>query len=160
MTFSKILTIFVVLTMFVGVAHAGEQPDLNGTFWKKMSQSQRDLFVMGMFEGRNFGHWDVRLALMQEAKDYPPKGVESKLMESWATDFSAKDYLSKKATNVTAAQVVSGITKMYADYRNQQIPIVSLVDVVTESIKGASNNEIEKRLLELRQEVAKGNAQQ
>ena len=160
MTFSKALTVFVVLAMFVGVTHAGEQPDLNGTFWKKMSQSQRDVFVMGMFEGRNYGHWDTRLALMQEAKDFPPKGVESKLMESWATNFSARDYLKNKVTNVTAAQVVSGITKMYADYRNQQIPIASLVDVVTENIKGASNDDIEKRLLELRQEVTKGNAQQ
>lgn len=159
MTFSRVLTIFVLLTMFVGVAHSQKQPDFNGTFWKKMSQSQRDLFVMGMFEGRNYGHWDTRLALMQEAKASPPKGVESKLMESWATDFSAKDYLKNIATNVTAAQVVTGITKLYSDYRNQQISIVSLVDVVTESIKGASNDEIEKRLLELRQEVAKGNAQ-
>ena len=146
--------------MFVGMSHAGEQPNLSGTFWKKMSQSQRDLFVMGLLEGINYGHWDVRLAVVQEAKDHPPKGVESKLMESWATVFSAKDYLNKKASNVTAAQVVSGITKLYADYRNQQIPIVPLVDVVTESIKGASNDEIEKRLLELRKEVAKGNAQQ
>ena len=159
MTFSRVLTIFVLLTMFVGVAHSQKQPDLNGIFWKKMSQSQRDLFVIGMLQGIGYGHWDTRLALMQEAKAFPPKGVESKLMESWAATFSAKDYLKNKATNVTAAQVVTGITKMYADYRNQQIPIVALVDVVTESIKGASNDEIEKRLLEMRQEVAKGNAQ-
>lgn len=159
MTVSKVLAIFAMLTMFVGVTHAGEQPDLNGTFWKKMSRSQRDLYVIGMLEGINYGHWDVRLALVQEAQDHPPNGVESKLMESWATNFSAKDYLRKKTTNVTAAQVVSGITKMYADYRNQQIPIVSLIDVVKESIKGASIEEIEKNLLELRQQVAKGNAQ-
>jgi len=151
---------FAMLMMFVGMAHAGEQPEeLSGAFWKKMSESQRSLFVMGLFEGINYGRWHVRLSLVQEAKDHPPKGVESRLMGGWATDFAAKDYLNMKANNVTVAQAVSGITKMYADYRNQQIPIVSLVDVVTESIKGASNDEIEKRLLELRKEVAKGNAQ-
>ena len=160
MTFSKALTIFfVLLTMFIDVTQAREQPDLNGTFWQKMSQSQRDLFVIGILEGINYGHWDVRLALVKEAEDHPPKGVESKLMESWATDFSAKDYLNNKATNVTAAQVVSGITKMYADYRNQQISIVSLVDVVAESIKGVSNEETEKRLLDMRKEVGKSNTQ-
>ncbi len=160
MTFSKALTIFfVVLTMLIGVTHAREQPELKGTFWQKMSQSQRDLFVIGILEGINYGRWDVRLTLVKEAENHPPKGVESKLMKSWATDFSAKDYLNHKATNVTAAQVVSGITKMYADYRNQQIPIVSLVDVVAESIKGASNEETEKRLLDMRKEVAKDNTQ-
>ena len=145
--------------MFIDVTQAREQPDLNGTFWQKMSQSQRDLFVFGILEGINYGHWDVRLAQVKEAEDHSPKGVESKLMESWATDFSAKDYLNNKATNVTAAQVVSGITKMDADYRNHQIPFVSLVDVVAESIIGASNEETEKRLLDMRKEVAKSNTQ-
>lgn len=159
MTFSRVLIIIFVLAMFAGKTHAGEQPVFNGTSWKQMSQSQRDLFVMGLSEGLNYGHWDVRLALVQEAKDHPPKGVESKLMESWATDFSAKDYLNKNVNNVTAAQVVSGITKMYTDYRNQQISVVSLIDIVTESIRGTSDNEIEKRLQELRKEVAKGKAQ-
>ncbi len=157
MTLSRVFAVFV-LAMFIGVAHAGEQPNFNGIFWKQMSQSQRDLFVMGLLEGMSYGHWNVRLALMQEATDHPPKGVESNLMKNWATEFSAKDYLNKKASNITAAQVVSGISKLYADYRNQQIPVVSLIDVVTESIKGASNNEIEKHLLEMRKEVAKNGA--
>ena len=159
MMFSKIIITFVGFLLSFNLALAGEQPSLNGNFWKKMSQSQRDILVIGLLEGINYGHWDTRLTLMQEAKDRPPKGVDNTLIENWARTVAAKDYLNEKATDVTAAQVVSGITKMYVDYRNQQIPIVSLTDVVTESIKGASNDNTEKRLLELRQEVTKGNAQ-
>lgn len=159
MRFHRSLIIVVTALIFVGAVRAGEQPDLSGTFWKKMSQSQRDLYVMGVLEGMNFGHWDVRLDLMQEAKDHPPKGVTSAVMESWATEFAAKNLLNKRASNVTAAQVISGITKMYTDYRNQQIPIVSIVDVVTESIKGASKEEVENRLTEMRKDVANGNAE-
>ena len=48
---------------------------------------------------------------------------------------------------------------MYMDYRNQQIPIVSIVDVVIESIKGSSKEEIENRLIEMRKDLASENTE-
>ena len=111
---------------------------------------------MGVIEGMNFGRWDTRIAIALEAKNHPPKGVTSKVMENWAIKFGGKDVLKKKAPGITATQIISGITKIYADYRNQQIPIVSLVDVVIESIKGASKEEVENRLMEMRKEIANG----
>ena len=86
----------------------------------------------------------------------PPQGVAKNVMREWAIDFFARNTIEhqKKFEGVTTGQMAAGITKMYADYRNQQIPIHALFDVVAESIKGASEREIETRLIEIRKEVA------
>jgi len=154
-SWSWLLRVVFTTFIFLSSAHSAEQPVLDGSFWNKMTESQRKAYVMGIFEGLNYGHWEVRLDLLQEAKDHPLSGINPAALEDWVTTFAAKNYLKSKGSRITAAQVVSGITKLYADYRNQQIPIVSLVDVVTESIEGSSNQDIEKRLIEMRKEANK-----
>lgn len=158
MSFKRLLVIIIIL-MFANTVYASEQPNFSGRFWGKMSASQRNIYVMGVFEGINYGNWEVWLDLAQEAKDNPPKAVTNEVMEKWSTEFAAKSLNKKRADNVTAAQVVSGITQMYMDYRNQQIPVVSIVDVVIQSIKGSSKEEIESRLIEMRKEVTSENAE-
>lgn len=122
----------------------------------KLPDSGKVVFIVGAFEGMSWGRWAVRMELLQGASDRPPSGVPKKVMEQWAIGFTAKNLVDTDAkfNRITVAQIVAGINKIYADYRNQQIPVVSLMEVVAASIKGASNQEIEKRLLELRQEVA------
>ena len=139
--------------MFMGTAVAGQQPGFSGVFWKKTSKSQRNLYVMGMLEGMNFERFDVELALFEEAKKHPPIGATSKIMEKWVINFAAENRLKKRGNNITAAQIISGITTMYDDYRNQQIPIACLIDVVMKSIKGASKEEIENLLGEIRRNL-------
>jgi hypothetical protein len=147
--------LLIIVTFFIYAsavdAIAIERPSTDGNFWKKMPKPERVIYVLGILEGINYGHWDVWIDLVQEAKDYPPKGVSHDVMEKWAIDFSGKS-LNNEITppSMTPNQVVSGITQMYMDYRNQQIPIVSIVDVVIQSIKGSSKEEIENRLIEMR----------
>lgn len=145
--------------MFTSPVCAIERPNLDGKFWEKMSNSQRTIYVMGVLEGVNYGKWEVWLDLAQEAKDNPPKGVTNNVMEKWATEFAGKSLNKKRASKITANQVVSGITQMYMDYRNQKIPIVSIVDVVIQSIKGSSKKEVEDQLIKMRKEVISENTE-
>ncbi len=143
----------------MGTAGAGQQPDFSGTFWEKISKPQRTLYVMGVLEGMDFERLDIELALFEKAKKHPPVGATSKTMEKWVINFAADNRLKKRGDNITVAQIISGITTMYDDYRNQQIPIVCLIDVVIKSIKGASKEEIENLLGEMRRNLNAGSAE-
>lgn len=153
----KKLLMIITFFIFASSVHATaiERPSLDGKFWENISKPERAIYVLGVLEGINYGHWDVWIDLAQEAKDHPPKGVSHDVMEKWAIDFGGKNFNNKKTpSSMTPNQVASGITQMYMDYRNQQIPIVSIVDVVIQSIKGSSKEEIENRLIEMRKDVA------
>ena len=156
MRFHK-LSIVITILIFTSPVYAIEQPNLAGKFWKNISKPQRTIYVMGVLEGVNYGYWEVWLDLAKEAKDNPPKGIPIDAMEKWATEFAAKSLNKKRTAKVTANQVASGITQMYMDYRNQHIPIVSIVDVVIQSIKGSSKEEVENRLIKMRKEVISEN---
>jgi len=108
---------------------------------------------MGLLQGRDVGRWDVRFKLVAEADKRPPSGVSDNEMDDWARSFVRSNRQEDKTDDVPRAQIVSGVTKIYSDPQNQGIAVVRLIDVAVESIRGASKEQIEQRLTDLRSYV-------
>jgi hypothetical protein len=145
--------IAVALLLHTATAQADEQQALNGPFWGTLSESQRDLFMMGLLQGRDVGRWDVRFKLVAEADKRPPSGVSDDVMDDWARNFVRRDRQEDITDGIPRAQIVSGVTKIYSDLQNEGIAVVRLIDVAVESIRGASKEQIDQHLTDLRGHV-------
>jgi hypothetical protein len=98
----------------------------NGNMWLKLSESQKLFYTVGFLDGMTYGS---------------PENQISPQM--------------KKFSEVTPKQIMDGFDKIYTDYRNRLIPMLTAMDVVIESIKGESDANTEIHLEWLRKKISK-----
>ena len=114
-----------VFVLFASAAQA-DQSTQNGNMWLKLSDGQKTFYTLGFLDGMTYG--------------------------SPGTDVSPT---LKKFDKVTPQQIMDGYDKIYADYRNRLIPKLNAIDVVIDSIHGASDANTEIHLEWYRKKISR-----
>jgi hypothetical protein len=128
--------------------------------WLDFTNPQKLFYVVGFLDGTDFATTDFvgRIVVHLMSSEGKLKDCDEKCATSvvgWATKLK-DDVIDKPSMRgPTVDQLVAGIDKVYADFRNRRIPIVDAMEVVMEGIKGSSDSEIEKRLEYFRKEASK-----
>lgn len=152
---AKILVMFLMVN---GVAHGD-----TGTVWSTMSRLQKHSYVTGYLQGKIDTEIEIASNLTDELLRSTviglPKKCDSKCMDTISEFAESESKMiirnKKKFGNADVEQVVDGLDKFYADYRNRNILPADLIEIVIDGINGVSDESIEKRLEFFRKAASK-----
>lgn len=136
----------VLLFLFALSAHASDPTrDRDGNWWRGLTLSEKQVYIVGFFDGIPLGHKFSSWNLMHN----PQK--QNCLQD---TVGSFVNYVSKYLENVTSGQLTDGLDDFYSDYRNRSIPIDNAVWLVANSISGKPQAELDKMIESFRRNVS------
>ncbi len=129
--------------------------DFDGRWWNELNKSEKRKYVIGFFGGSE----DVLTRLVTFSLDAAIDPQTGKLRAERANaviDAASPvyAYLENNTVNVTIGQLVDGLDQTYRDYRNQRIPVHRGISVVADGIKGATEQEVTRRVEEMRKEAS------
>ena len=144
----KLFLIFAIVGLLMAALNATSEDHSkrDGYFWGEMPDSFRSCYVMGFADGLELsaGFFDALTEPIRDRVDSSSKGCCSVV---WAYG----DMLSKRRLpGITYGQMVDGIDRLYKDYRNKQIPIPFLLELVKMEVEGRSEAQIDSVARELR----------
>ncbi|MFC5582897.1 hypothetical protein [Rhodanobacter terrae] len=137
-TLKRILTsafMLAALSFMGGFAHA-DQTQRDGNWWNQQSESFKIAYVVGFLDGMSYEDDLWKGSLMLAYPKFDPDGPAIKL-----TKFM-DDHESREFGNVTSGQIVDGLNKIYADYRNRRIDVVNAMTLVVRSMDGTPDAEL------------------
>lgn len=144
--------LFVVFLGFAPVAIGAEHID--GGWWNHLTESQKVAYVVGFFDGQTYTEklFDGALLMGQADPETKKWNVDRARIINQAGNIAFKQ-LEHDFGSVTAGQLMAGLDKIYADYRNTRIEVREAMIVVVRSMDGTSDDEITK-LLERKRKAA------
>jgi hypothetical protein len=107
----------------------------DGNWWRSQSEAIRLDYMVGFFDGKrlgyNFSYWGF-------AED------DSRCVSKVGKSYNS--YSDKYFSNITNDQVVDGLDRFYADYRNRRIRVADAVWLVLNEIAGTSQKEMDQMI--------------
>ena len=147
------LRVSILLALLVSV-HGAQAAGRDGNTWGQLNASEKLNYVAGFFDGVEYGQVTYTGALLTAMADPKNGKFDAKRAEvAKAAGAQANQRLEKDFGGVTAGQLVAGLDKVYADYRNTRIGLGDALTVVIRSINGASDDSI-NQLLESKRAAA------
>jgi hypothetical protein len=129
-------------------AHAVDNRD--GTWWNALPQALRLAWAAGFLDGTTSASesYLAFLGLGTMSKNMPDCSPPcyQKMLEFGRNISSSIDEHQRLYNGVTAGQIADGISRVYADYRNLQINVINIEEIVLDGIRGSSDEFIRKRL--------------
>jgi hypothetical protein len=127
----------------------------DGNWWNDLSENQKLTFAVGFFDGLSYesklaGYINLLAQDDPKTKTWSPQRAKVLVEFAKQTDSA----LQHDFGNVTSSQLVTGLDKIYSDYRNMRIAPLEALPVVVRSINGASDEQINKLLEQKRKEAA------
>lgn len=151
---NRIFSVLLLVMCLAFTLAAKSDNNRDGNWWNRLPRSQKMSYTIGFMDGQTYAHLMYTAALLHGMAD--PKTGKYDANRS-ATVKEVERYadanLKLDFDNLTAGQLVSGLDKIYSDYRNMQIELSDAVLVVLRSIQGMSNDDMEK-LLQLKRKSA------
>jgi hypothetical protein len=149
MRFYKVIALFVALTG-AGVCLGQKDLQMNGIFWKSLSQTQKIGFVQGYSVGYTQGFFEGKVGALDIA-DPKKQGTnyESALIAT------PKFNPNGRAFN----QLSDGIDQCFKDFRNVQLPVSVCMNWTIRGLNGESDAEREKFLEMARRSQSQGGNQ-
>jgi hypothetical protein len=147
----RLFLISIVLMLTASIARNQVSTTRDGNWWIEESQPAKLTYITGFFDGMDLGNDFSYWGYVDEykAKDHDAAIAMAK------TTASFDEFSSKYLTNVTNGQLVSGLDKFYADYRNRRIKTQKGVWLVLNSIAGKSDTDMEKLIENYRKNAVK-----
>lgn len=171
------LTLMLVVFCVLSIKAVKEPVDDDGYLWEGKSESFKFGYVIGLTRGiQHCAEWfyvvkepyqekiDSLERLMHHGRDVVDC---SKKSQSERGDCLARTFCSiilrysnvlsdtRMGEEATYGQLIQGIDQLYKDYRNKQIPIVHLLELVKMEIQGESQAKVDSVARELREIFSK-----
>lgn len=96
------------------------QSDFSGADWLNWPQSSRVAYVVGWIDGRQAGAWEA------------VRAIDPDLLETWTED----ERLAALESSITANQIMVGVDTFFSDYRNRQIELRTVIEIVSDEASG------------------------
>lgn len=122
-----------------------------GHSWNRMTNTEKVVYLKGATDGSEY-RGDVQREAVLEAMADPKTAGK---FGACTPDEIVAIIEPMGFAYVTIRQLMDGLDEVYADYRNVGIPTVAALGIVERAIKGASEQDITRRLEALRRAVSK-----
>jgi hypothetical protein len=141
--------------MIISVPLANGAKNEDGVWWNNLTANQKVVYVVGFLDGQIFAEklFDGALLIAQadpKTKLWSPERARI-LVE--AEDMTLK-MLTHDLGSVSAGQMMTGLDKIYSDYRNTRIMVREAIIVVVGSMDGTSDEKTTKLLERKRREAS------
>jgi hypothetical protein len=145
----RVIAIFLACLTFAALAHAAE--DRDGDWWNHLPELQKATYVVGFFDGQRYalGLFDGA-TLLAAGPVYDPDNL--RVLSKPARIVTEE--IKRDFGSVSAGQLVAGLNKIFADYRNTRIAVKDAMIIVVRSMGGMSDDEITKLIEQKRKEAA------
>lgn len=124
----------ILFCFVVCIANVFAQSDdrRDGNYWNELPENEKYKYVTGFFDGlelgNRFSYW----------------GMDSSKHDCLAEAIASfREYGNKYFKDVTNIQIVDGLNEFYKDYRNRKIKIIDSIWLISNSIAGMSEQEIQ-----------------
>ena len=148
MRYSKITALIAILGL--GVCSGQKSLDMNGVFWKSLSETQKIGFVQGYSMGYTQGFFEGKVSALDVVD---PKKQGS----NYASALIATPKFNPNGR--TFNQLADGIDQCFKDFRNVQLPISVCVNWTIRGVDGESDAERESFLEIARKSRSQANGQ-
>lgn len=135
----------VCVLLFTGLSlSARSQVDArrDGNWWSTMSTESKNMYVVGVFDGMDFGR---DFAIWGTIKKY---GNADPAVGKAVASYDGLE--TKYLTSVSSLQVSDGLTEFYKDYRNRSILVSGAIWPVMKEIAGDPQSDIDSLVRNLR----------
>jgi hypothetical protein len=141
---NRMLVTFLLLLVF-GSANAGTGRD--GGWWPHLSLAEKVMYINGFLDGQTFAHTRFNMNIFEALQD-PKTGKydPSRNPGIIALQTVSQDEFKSGFNGVSPEQIIKGLDKVYADYRNLRIEVADALDVVVKSISGSTDLQYESVL--------------
>jgi hypothetical protein len=135
------------------MADAAENRD--GNYWNLLTMNEKLACVTGFFDGLVYAEHVFDIANLMAQAD-PKTKLWNLERARILVDFGkiASKQLDHDFRNLTAGQLMTGLDKIYFDYRNSRIVVREAIIVVVRSMDGTADDEITKLLERKRSEAS------
>lgn len=139
------VAVLVMCLTLVSAVEGAENRD--GNWWNDLPANQKLAYAVGFLDGQDYAALMFAGAALYGMAD-PKTGKYDPNRAKIAKDIGklANDQIKRDFGNVTNGQLVAGLDKIYADYRNMRIGVADAMIVVIRSIGGMSDDEVAKFL--------------
>lgn len=142
-----------VISIFLGVLvnlTMADELRQDGNWWSNQEAGEKAVYVIGFLDGMAYESkiWDMGL-MVAEGKDFDP------VLNRYAAkaETFANNNFKREFAHLTVGNIVDGLDKFYADYRNHRIEVSEAMVVVVRSMDGTPEDEISK-LIEYKRKKA------
>ena len=146
--------LFAVFLFNGSLANGAENRD--GNWWNAQSRSSQ--YLAGFLDGVVATNGNTKLLLSPWFTPAPKCDTEAcyAKMSEYARNLGAlitKD--ERRYDGVTVGQIADGLSRLFSDYRNRQIGVIDVEEVVKDSIRGSTDDQIQRRLELLRKNASR-----
>jgi hypothetical protein len=140
MKYRKAIVLFLVL-IETGVCWSQKSLEMNGSFWKNLSETQKIGLVQGYSMGYTQGFFEGKVSALDIVD---PK----KQAANYADALIATPKLNPNGRTFT--QLADGINQCFKDFRNVQLPISACMNWTIRGLNGESDSAREQFLVTAR----------
>jgi hypothetical protein len=140
MKYRKAIVLFLAL-IETGVCWSQKSLEMNGSFWKNLSETQKIGFVQGYSMGYTQGFFEGKVSALDIVD---PK----KQAANYADALIATPRLNPNGRTFT--QLADGIDQCFKDFRNVQLPISACMNWTIRGLNGETDSEREQFLVTAR----------
>jgi len=135
----------VLLPLVFGSANAGTGRD--GSWWPHLSLAEKVTYIVGFLDGQTFAHSRFNMNIFEALQDTKTgKHDPTRNPGIIALQTAAQDEFKSGFNGVSPEQLIKGLDKVYADYRDLRIEVADALDVVVKSISGSTDIQYESVL--------------
>lgn len=119
----------------------------SGDWWTHLSLADKVNYMQGFLDGQTFAHEEFNSSIYNALQD-PKTGKydPNRNLGILALQNAVQAEFKIELNGVSPGQLIEGLNKLYADYRNQRIEVADALDVVVRSISGSTDAQYESLL--------------
>ena len=154
---NKLCAAALIAWVLLPVSLAGAAEPQDGNWWNAQPRALQVYWAIGFLDGVTVGY-DSSRSLMAIVGNPVTSALPPNCDASCLADlFKLHSYLEniirvreQEYDGISAGEIADGLNHIYSDYRNRRINILDAAVVVVYSIKGASEEQMQRRLEYLR----------
>ncbi len=137
---AALMTLLVASTAIAGT-------DRSGDWWTHLTVADKVNVMVGFLDGQTFAHQAFNLSIYNALLD-PKTGKydPNRNPGIFALQTAVQDEFKREFNSVSPGQLIEGLDKLYADYRNKRVTVADALDVVVGSISGNTDAQYESLL--------------
>jgi hypothetical protein len=148
-----LVSLIVMCLAFTLAAKGDDHHD--GNWWNSLPRTQKLAYTAGFLDGQTYAHSMLSFAVLNAMVDPKTKKIDpGRIATAKDVEGNADDQNKRDFEHVTVGQLVAGLDKVYADYRNLRIDVFDAMVPVVRGIGGMPDDEIEKLLQNKRKAAA------